>query len=351
MNTQRVLAVLSRVLLIAAGCAISVTTQAQTFTTWPGPDGISDVTKGSAIKGKNVSGLYYQAGEPDVLWAVQNFSPNQGPSRIHKLVKSALKYVTATGWTNTGKALRYLTTTNSPNAEGITMADPNSNQIYVVAERINYVSGNDGKRNSVLLFDTDKPSPIRASREWVLTIPGATQNEGLEAITFVPDSYLITNEFEHQNGGLYAADPESGGGLFLVGAEHDGKIWVLKLKHTDPPSVEQIAEFQSELINNTKTGDVEKVTAMHFDVQTGQLWVHCDDECDNRVNVFEIQDGAFTRVAGYERPSGLADLNFEGIAISTQCENDSREFFWGDDAKTDNVHIRMGHIDATCTSP
>lgn len=66
--------------------------------------------------------------------------------------------------------------------------------------------------------------------------PGrADANLGLEGLTFIPDSYLTSRGFVDQStGGPYVpADyPDHGNGLFVVGVEKNGAVYVYALEPT-----------------------------------------------------------------------------------------------------------------------
>ena len=111
----------------------------------------------------------------------------------------------------------------------ITVAEPTLPNVYACTER-----NNDDKKSrlSVLLFSDVKSggkglqsSELSALQEWDLTddIKSVDDNEGLEALTWVPDSYLVEHGLkdDSRDGALYDPQnyPNHGSGLFFVGLE------------------------------------------------------------------------------------------------------------------------------------
>src|SRR6185436_15336725 len=98
--------------------------------------------------------------------------------------------------------------------------------IYVVAERSN--DANKISRLSVLRFDTGAAgTSLVATHEWNLTadLPAASANVGLESLTWVPDSYLVSNAFGEESTMPWSArqqSPHRGTGLMFVGLESKG---------------------------------------------------------------------------------------------------------------------------------
>jgi hypothetical protein len=92
---------------------------------------------------------------------------------------------------------------------------------------------------------------------------------------------------------------------------------------------------------------------IEFDRETGYLWPACDDTCQGRSNVLEIQTiagatdlGRF-RVRGIlERPSTMPNLNNEGIAIAPEatCSGGQKVLFWTDDGDTGGTSLRGDNI-------
>ena len=163
---------------------------------WPGDDAVVTVDAMNQFA-SNLSGLTYQpatAASPSVLWASLN-----SPSLLFRLVWDA---TTAT-WVNTstdgwagGKTLHYATGLGAPDSEGVTTAELSSSAIYVGSERDNLASA--VSRLVVLRFDTAAAGvELTATNDWDLTadLPVVGANLGIEAITWIPDSLLVSRGF------------------------------------------------------------------------------------------------------------------------------------------------------------
>ena len=311
---------------------------------WPTATPVANADKADAF-GENMSGLFYQPaapGRPAVLWAVQN-----SPSRLYSLRAKGELFVrnTADGWA-AGKSLRYPDGGGSPDAEGVTMAEPGTSAVYVATER----NGDGGNRFSVLRYDTSgSSSTLKATHEWNLTadLPRVDDsNRGLEGITWIPDSHLVASGFQDDN--THARyDPANyaghGSGLFFVGLEDNGRIYAYALNHANAGYV-RIASFAS--------GHSE-VMDLSFDRDNGVLWAYCDDGCGNRSNLLAIDtqagsptQGRFVVRQGYNRPKSMPDTNNEGIAIApeAECAQGLKGFFWADDSKKGGHALRRGTV-------
>jgi hypothetical protein len=292
--------------------------------------------------GSNVSGLFYQGasgGNAAVLWAVKN-----DRATLYKLVWDGKNYVNSTqnGW-NQGKTLHYSNGSGNPDSEGVTMAEANSGAVYVAAER-------DGdhettNRFSVLRYDTQtSTTSLNATHEWDLTAAFAGLNiqinRGLEAISWVPDSYLTSRHFydEHSRTSYNPANyPQHGTGLFFVGMEQTGMIYAFALNHQD-------ASYT--LVATIASGEAA-VMDLSFDRDNLALWAHCDNTCDNHDHLLSIDTvvgsstyGKFIVRKAYNRPKGLSNYNFEGIAIApeAECSNGKKKFIWANDSN-DGGHV------------
>lgn len=313
--------------------------------TWPGSATISTADELNAL-GANLSGLSYEPGangSPSVLWAVRN-----GPSLLHRLVWNGSLWTpdTANGW-NLGKTLRYNDGTGGPDSEGVTLAEYSSPFAYVATERNNDVSAT--SRLSVLRYDTSVPgSELVAELDWNLTadLPTVGSNVGLEAITFVPDSYLVARAFFDEGAGHTYNPleyPGHGTGLFFVGIEANGVIYAYALNQLTGSFV-RIATIAS---GNSGVMDLQ------FDRDAGYLWAQCDDTCNNLAGILTIDTNAASATFGrfvvkqkLARPAGMPNLNNEGIAFApeAECVNGFKPFFWADDSNTDGHALRSGTI-------
>ena len=322
---------------------------------WPGSATVTTVDE-TAVLGGDVSGLAYEGsdtGAPGVLWAVDN-----GGSVMHRLVFNGTQWVrdTANGW-SAGKELRYPTgiglDTAEPDSEGVTLTDAGAaGGVYVSSERA-LVTAPGISRISILRYDVSGAGgTLTATNEWDLTPnhPGIGFNLGAESVEWVPDTYLVASGFVDQATGLPynpATYANHGTGLFFIGLEVDGSVHAYALDHISG-SFTRVATFASGF---------GTFGALHWEPATNQLWVVCDDKCDGRSHIFQVQTqagatkGSFVRVAGYDRPTGMDNLNNEGftIAPASECVGGSKPVFWADDGNTGQHVLRAGTI--RCSAP
>jgi hypothetical protein len=306
---------------------------------WPTSDAVVTVDEMNKFT-SNLSGLFYEpvAGAEPVLWAVQN-----GPSLLHRLVWDGTNWVgTATdGWA-AGKTMVYTTGAGGPDSEGVTRAELDSSAIYVATERDN--SNNGISRLAVLRFDTAAPgTTLTATHDWNLTadLPAVGANLGLEAITWIPDTYLVASGFiDDSVGAAYTPSryPGHGTGLFFVGIEANGNIYGYALDH-------MTGGFQRVATLSSGQPGVMDLT---FDRDVGQLWAYCDNTCGNRSSILRVGMGHLQLKGFVDRPSTLTDANNEGIAIApeSECMSGKKSFFWADDGNTGTHALRRGTI--TC---
>ncbi len=333
---------------LVLACALSLVSSkaiAVPYSAWPTTTTVV-TADGSNQFGGNLSGLFYDpaAGtQPDILWAIQN-----SPSKLYNLTWNSVTNTFVKNVTNnwgSGKTLRYPNGTGAPDAEGITKAELTSPIIYVSTER----DGSGSNRFSVLSFDTSSSATtLNATREWNLTssLPTVSStNLGLEAIAWVPDTYLTANGFidESTNQPYNPANyPLHGTGLFFVGLEANGQIYAYVLNSDS--TYKKIATIAS---GNTKIMDLS------FDRDNKILWAYCDNGCSNRSNLLAIDTtvgsatkGKFIIKKAYQKPTSLPNYNNEGIAMEpeTKCVSGLKQFFWANDAEDGGHAIRRGTI-------
>lgn len=316
-----------------------------TAASWPGANDVKTLDVATQFT-SNLSGLSYEgasATSPAVLWAVVN-----GPGTLHRLLWNGVSYLpdTANDW-SLGKALRYPDGTGNPDSEGVTLGANLADGIYVATERNNDAST--VSRLAVLRFDASATgSSLTATHDFNLTslLPTVGANLGIEAITWVPDSYLVGKGFFDEAANHSYAPSEylnHGNGLFLVGVEGNGKVYAFALNHVTGAAT---------LIATISTGQTG-VMGLEFDREVGYLWFGCDDTCGNKAGIFDIDTvagsatrGRFTLRRTFERPSTLPDSNNEGIAIAPQseCVAGLKPFFWSDDSDKDTFSLRKDSI-------
>lgn len=314
---------------------------------WPGNDAVVTVDE-VGLATTNMSGLIYEAGTPDVLWAVRN-----DDGTLFRLVFNGTNWVndTANSW-GAGKLLRYPGGTGDPDAESVTYAAGGSAAgMFVSTERNNAASGT--SRPAILQFDpTAAGAELTAVREWNLTanLPGLGANLGLEAIAWVPDAFLTTNGFwdESLNKAYSPADYplHVGGGLFFVGVEANGNIYTYALN----------SDSTFTRISGVASG-LPSVMGFEFDRELGEFWAWCDNSCVGFLNQSVLLEiGATGRLGPthrFERPEGLsgaaapAGQNVEGFAVTPQshCVDNRKPAFWADDNDTNGHSIYQGTVD------
>ena len=315
------------------------TTAPSTALAWPGSQTVQNAS--TYVFGGNMSGLIEEASGtsvPGVLWGVRN-----GPGALFRLLWDGTKWApdAANGW-STGKLVRYPNGTGDADSEGVTFAGSSADGIFIATERNNVV--NTVSRLSVLRVDPAAAgTELTATMEWNLTadLPVVGQNLGLEAITFVPDSYLVANNFYDSAAAktYNPADyPDHGTGLFLVGVEANGQVYAYALNQTNG-TYTRVATFSSGFPG---------VMELQFDRDLNELWSVCDNTCNGRHALLRIApaSGTFGVVATFERPTGMPNLNNEGfsIASASQCVADRKPTFWADDSETGGIAIRQGSI-------
>jgi hypothetical protein len=205
-------------------------------------------------------------------------------------------------------------------------------------------------RNSVLRFEaTGTATELIATHEWNLTasLPPTGPNVGIEAITWIPDSFLTEKGFfDESKGHTYspAEYPNHAGGLFFVGVEANGRLHAFALNHSDS-TFTRIATIVSGFAG---------VMALEFDRELELLWALCDNTCNGRAAVLEIDTHPSSATAGhflvtrlFERPTGMANLNNEGFVMAPQaeCVANRKPAYWSDDGGTDGHAIRAGSMD------
>ncbi|MFF3876777.1 lamin tail domain-containing protein [Streptomyces sp. NPDC001978] len=310
---------------------------------WPGGAAVATADDVNTF-GTNMSGLAYQASggtTPGVLWAVQN-----GPGTLYRLEWDGSKWTPATtdGW-NAGKALHYPNGTGNPDSEGVTLtgAGP-AGGVFVSTERNNDNSG--VSRPEVMRFDpTGTENSLTAAKEWNLTsdLPAVGANSGLEAISWIPDSFLTSHGFlDEHTGAAYdpSAYPDHGDGLFFVGLEANGTVYAYALDQNGG-GYTRVA---------TITSGFPSVMDLQFGPETNHLWAVCDDTCNGRTAILDINaDGKFAVTNVYERPASMPNLNNEGFAIAPQseCVDGHKPVFWSDDNNDDGHALRSGTINCT----
>lgn len=317
-----------------------------TFSTWPGANAVTNASVKNAF-GPNLSGLIYQPAvgtAAAILWAVQN-----DPSTVYRLTWNGTAFVSATteGW-GKGKELTFPDGSGSPDSEALTRTEWDKNELYVATEKNNDVMST--ARLSILRYElTGTATTLKATHEWNLTsdLPKASDaNKGLEALAWIPDSYLVARGF-YDEASKATYDPSTyadhGTGIFLVGVEDTGMIYGFVLNHSTG-AFKRVATFSS---------GQEGVMDLAFDRETETLWSLCDSACKNRMTLFDIDTvegsatkGRFILRATVPPPTTQTSTNNEGITMApeSECANGRKSFFWADDDESNGYAIRRDSI-------
>jgi len=314
-------------------------------TPWPGAATVSSIDPQNTYV-ENMSGLAYEAAaDGNTLWAVQN-----NPGKLYRLGDNGTNWVSgsANGW-GAGKTLHFADGTGNVDAEGVALTDAGAaGGVFVSTERDNSASG--VSRMTVLRFDVSSAaSELTATTEWNLTpdLPTVGSNLGLEAISWVPDSFLVSKGMlDESTKAAYnpASYANHGTGLFFVGLEAGG-IYAYAL--------DQATGGYHRVATLPSTG-LKGVMDLEFEAETGALWAVCDDTCEGRSAILEIgADGLFSTTAVIERPAGMANVNNEGFTIApqSQCVAGAKSVFWSDDSSTGGYALREGSIDCAAVTP
>jgi len=95
------------------------------------------------------------------------------------------------------------------------------------------------------------------------------------------------------------------------------------------------------------------VMDLSFDRDVGYLWAVCDDTCQGRTNVLDIDTrvgsatrGEFYIRRGFERPTSMPNLNNEGFTVTTDstCQAGFKSVFYAEDGSTMGFAIRRDSI-------
>ena len=286
-------------------------TPASAASTWPGDSATRTADSTNAF-GTNLSGVSFES--PSVAWAVKN-----GPSTLYRLVPSGSTWKVAEK-----RSLRFRDGQGDPDAEGV-VSTPDG--VFVVSERDN----DDGDVSAPVVLEVGSGSG--AAAEWELSgMPAVDPNDGPEGIAWVPDSYLTGQGFRDDNGKLYdpADYPGHGSGLFAVGLEATGGIFLYALQEGGAALVARFASGQAQVMDLEFEGD--------------RLWVTCDRHCNGRSTTLAVSDGRFEVTAAYDRPAKLPNVNLEGFAIAPTCVNGRKVVLWADDDNTGGHALRSGAL-------
>jgi uncharacterized protein YjiK len=170
--------------------------------------------------------------------------------------------------------------------EGIAIIDPTTNRAYIGVEK---------PLDSIK--EVNLTTGEVASKTWDLTpwMVSDDVNEGLEALTFVPNADLPT-----------AYGTSTSGGMFYAGLQNDGKIYVFDVDITTT-AVRHVATI------NPPTGIVRDIADLHYNTDTHILYGVYDE--NNTLVEFTTAGDILTT---YQLPSESTDQ--EGLVVRPDCE-------------------------------
>ncbi len=198
-------------------------------------------------------------------------------------------------------------------AEAITQADPASDIVFIMAEGEEVI-----RQYNLSIYGT--ATLIRTFN----TLPFLPVNggKGSEGLAFIPDWALHDAGFVN-SAGISTLSHRGMGGLFFVGHQNGGRVYVFDLSPTD-------SSFTFVGAYLTNSGDTSEVT---FDPSTGHiLLLHGNDvNTIEIVSAASIPSGAERRLVTlrtYDRPTGSTSTeNIEGLAIINECSTGRRSLF------------------------
>nr|HPJ72126.1 SdiA-regulated domain-containing protein [bacterium] len=185
-----------------------------------------------------------------------------------------------------------VTWTPGGDIEGITIADPDSDYLYI------------GIENPDTIREFDFGTGALTGKSWDLTAwMTGDANQGLEALTYVPAG-------EHPYGGTHP------GGLFYAGLQADGRIYVFAVDLDVSGSVSYVDVIQPY-------AGLSDISGLHYETATRTLYAVFDSW-----NLLLEMDSAGTIIAAYR----LAGDNQEGVALDLSCPGTEADIFIAEDA-------------------
>jgi hypothetical protein len=220
--------------------------------------------------------------------------------------------------------------------EDITQVDLDADVVHVIAETEEHIKA----------YDVSTFGTAVLLRDWNVR-PHLPLNGGFgaEAITFVPDRFLIAAGFVGSNGLPYVST-RGMGGLMLVGHQNGGAVFAFDL---DP------ASNAFTFVGEYRTAHNE-TAALHFDRGNGRLYVWHDEGWD----VWEVGDLSSTAISGSAARQlrairtfiGPHHRNNEGLALTSidECAGGARNaFLTTDDGGAESLTWFKSYIEG-CTA-
>lgn len=309
---------------------------------WPGPstvttvDAVDAFTDLDANDEGDVSGATFDPTDPSILWVTMN------KGRLFKMHKVDGQYEAFPEWEG-GLPVRFTDGGGELDSEGVAVGPDGA--VYLTSERDN-ARAKSTSQNKIARFDvgnvTTETTELVATHEWDVNGQVVTgTNLGLEGIAYVPDAFLVDAGWK-VGGQAYRAADFATPGLFVTAVEGTGNLHFFSLATGEAP-----VEVKVEKSGFPWAMDVA------YDADRGSLWALCDDGCGGVQNFLTVQDGDFTVTRSFARPSGMANLNNEGLAIAPwkTAVDGKVEVIWTDDGDTDGHSLRAGRLEFPVATP
>jgi hypothetical protein len=183
------------------------------------------------------------------------------------------------------------------------------------------------RASSIIELDLSEPGSAPERMVWDLTadMPAPTTYKGPEGLTFVPDRFLEAQGFRNALGERVTSRWGTGG-LFFVGHQEGGVVWVFDLDR-------ESGDYA--FLGRFHTG-ADETAGLEFDASSGMLWIFHGGAPRTleaaRLSWSEV-DGrrTFDSVTIYEAPDipQGGSTNLEGFALTsrTDCVDGSRSAF------------------------
>lgn len=289
---------------VLIGCVTLAIAGAAYGDAWPGGAPV-DVTP--ADFGHDVSGAVWNPVTAR-LWTCEN---NPGVVRRSRLDAGA--WIVEQSWQI------------GDDVEAIAIAGWSDATVFVGIERFN------GNHRLIREYDVSGTTPVLL-RQWDLAaMQFGPDNDGLEALTFVPDASLAAMNFIDMHGMPYPSSQGGAGGLFFAGHQINGDIYVFDLDRQSTGT-----GLANAHVATIDTGQNE-IAGLEFDRSAGLLYAWHDASI-NRLQVFG-SDGAgrFVARALYDNPF-CCDWSIEGIALadSSECAGHTRSLLFTRDQSGSN---------------
>ncbi len=202
--------------------------------------------------------------------------------------------------------------------EGITQANSSDSTVFVV---------NEGA-GQILEFDIRNPATVNLIHTWTIgpDIPVYNGFSGPEGLAFVPDEWLLYNNFLDQNGSGYLS-LNGMGGLMFVAHQNGGSIYVFDLNRSNN-SYAFIGEYKT---NRTESAGLE------FDRSTGLLhiWHNLGNNYLEVTDLTSVPSGSVREFIMMKEYLGPRTGNLEGIALTPASSTDNWCWITLDDGGAD----------------